>query len=91
MGTYSKPVEPNLLFDCLLKHLMLSKGDSEAVGEQPSKSFETAMHTTLIPSGILPLLHDIACQLVQDGNQQSCYRIYRLFVDRRPMSISIEN
>jgi len=74
---FSKPIEPNLLFDCLLKHLMLSKGDSEAVGEQPSKSFETAMHTTLIPSGILPLLHDIACQLVQDGNQKSCYRIYR--------------
>ncbi|XP_025805191.1 exocyst complex component EXO70A1-like isoform X2 [Panicum hallii] len=77
MGTYSKPIEPNHLFDCLLKHLMVSRRDSEAVGEQPSKSFETAIHPTLIPSGILPLLHDIACQLVQDGNQQSCYRIYR--------------
>ncbi|RLN30398.1 hypothetical protein C2845_PM05G05020 [Panicum miliaceum] len=77
MGTYSKPIEPDHLFDCLLKHLMLSRGNSEAVGEQPSKSFETAMHPTLIPSGILPFLRDIAFQLVQDGNQQSCYRIYR--------------
>ncbi|OEL16420.1 Exocyst complex component EXO70A1, partial [Dichanthelium oligosanthes] len=79
MGTYSKPIEPDRLFDCLPKPLLASKGDPEAVGEQPSKSFETVIYRTptLIPPGILPLLHDIARQLVQDGNQQSCYRIYR--------------
>ncbi|RCV36142.1 hypothetical protein SETIT_7G295900v2 [Setaria italica] len=78
MDTYSKPIEPDRLFNCLPKHQLASKGDSEAVGEQPSKSFETALkNPTIIPSGILLLLHDIARQLVQDGNQQSCYRIYR--------------
>ncbi|CAN6330609.1 unnamed protein product [Urochloa humidicola] len=79
MGAYSKPIEPDRLFDCLPKLLLASNDDSEAIGEQPSKSFETAIYRnpTLIPSGILPLLHDIARQLVKDGNQQACYRIYR--------------
>ncbi|CAN6349041.1 unnamed protein product [Urochloa humidicola] len=74
MGAYSKPIEPDRLFDCIPKPLLASKGDSEAVGEQPSAIYR---NPTLIPSGILPLLHDIASQLVQDGNRQSCYRIYR--------------
>ncbi|KAF8657892.1 hypothetical protein HU200_059702 [Digitaria exilis] len=79
MGTYSKPIEPDRLFDCITMPLLAYKGDSESVGEQPSESFETATYRNpaLVPSGIIPLLHDIAHQLVQDGNQKSCYRIYR--------------
>ncbi|KAJ1264832.1 hypothetical protein BS78_08G032200 [Paspalum vaginatum] len=79
MGTYSKPNEPEGLFDCPPNPLLASKGDSEEVEEEPSKSFESAtyMNPTPIPPRVLPLLHDIAHQMVQDGNQQSCYRIYR--------------
>ncbi|CAL4911492.1 unnamed protein product [Urochloa decumbens] len=78
MGAYSKPIEPDRLFGCLPKPLLASKGDSGAVGEQTSAIYR---NPTLIPSGILPLLNDIARQLVKDGNQQSCYKIYRLFVE----------
>ncbi|PWZ44726.1 Exocyst complex component EXO70A1 [Zea mays] len=79
MSTYSKASEPAHLFDCFPNPLLASEGNSRAVGEQLSKSFESATYRTptLIPPRILPLLHDIAHQLVQDGNQQLCYRIYR--------------
>ncbi|KAG8093632.1 hypothetical protein GUJ93_ZPchr0012g20853 [Zizania palustris] len=85
MSTYSKPIEPDRLFDCLPKPPRTPKADHEADGghsthsEHPSKGLDTAIcrTPTLIPPRILPLLHDIAQQLVQAGNQQSCYRIYR--------------
>ncbi|WVZ88446.1 hypothetical protein U9M48_034966 [Paspalum notatum var. saurae] len=79
MDTYSKPNRPEGLFDCHPNPLLASKEDSEEVEEDPSKSFQSAMHMnpTQISPRVLPLLHDIAHQLVQDGNQQSCYRIYR--------------
>ncbi|KAG8088996.1 hypothetical protein GUJ93_ZPchr0011g27771 [Zizania palustris] len=75
MSTYSKPIEPDRLFDCLPKSLSPTKDDSE----HPSKSLETAIYRapTLIPPRILPLMNDIAQQLVQAGNQHSCYKIYR--------------
>ncbi|KAJ1274397.1 hypothetical protein BS78_05G058600 [Paspalum vaginatum] len=83
MSTYSKPIEPDRLFDCLPKSLRPTKGDHEADGgshsDHPSKGLETAIYRTptLIPPRILPLMNDIAQQLVQAGNQQSCYKIYR--------------
>ncbi|XP_015698447.1 exocyst complex component EXO70A1-like isoform X2 [Oryza brachyantha] len=85
MSTYSKPIEPDRLFDCLPKPPRAPKSDHDADGghsthsEHPSKGLETGVcrTPTLIPPRILPLLHDIAQQLVQAGNQQSCYRIYR--------------
>ncbi|TVU26790.1 hypothetical protein EJB05_29368 [Eragrostis curvula] len=83
MSNYSKPIEPDRLFDCLPKSLRPTKGDNENDGagrsEHPSKGLETAIYRTptLIPPRILPLMNDIAQQLVQAGNQQSCYKIYR--------------
>ncbi|KAL5205664.1 hypothetical protein ABZP36_033873 [Zizania latifolia] len=85
MSTYSKPIEPDRLFDCLPKPPRAPTADHEADGghsthsEHPPKGLDTAIcrTPTLIPPRILPLLHDIAQQLVQAGNQQSCYRIYR--------------
>uniref|UniRef100_A0A0E0BPA6 Exocyst subunit Exo70 family protein n=1 Tax=Oryza glumipatula TaxID=40148 RepID=A0A0E0BPA6_9ORYZ len=84
MTTYSKPIEPDRLFDCLPKPPRAPKDDNDADGghthsEHPSKGLETGIcrTPTLMPPRILPLLHDIAQQLVQAGNQQSCYRIYR--------------
>ncbi|KAL5204254.1 hypothetical protein ABZP36_009125 [Zizania latifolia] len=85
MSTYSKPIEPDRLFDCLPKSLLPTKNDSDTdrgnagYAEHPSKSLETAIYRTptLIPPRILPLMNDIAQQLVQAGNQHSCYKIYR--------------
>ncbi|KAL6905596.1 hypothetical protein ACP4OV_003197 [Aristida adscensionis] len=80
MLTYSKPIEPDRLFGCLPKTLHTSKGDSDFVEEQASKSLETAIcrNPTLIPTTILSHLHDLAHQLVEAGHHQSCYQIYRL-------------
>ncbi|KAF7043437.1 hypothetical protein CFC21_052797 [Triticum aestivum] len=82
MTTYSKPIEPDRLFDCLPKSLRPSKDDEDENANQsdhPSKGLETAVYKTptLVPPRILPLMNDIAQQLVQAGNQQSCYKIYR--------------
>ncbi|KAI4997174.1 hypothetical protein ZWY2020_052516 [Hordeum vulgare] len=83
MSTYSKPIEPDRLFDCLPKSLRPSKDDTEPgndnQSDHPSKGLETAVYRTptLVPPRILPLMNDIAQQLVQAGNQQSCYKIYR--------------
>uniref|UniRef100_A0A0D9XX37 Exocyst subunit Exo70 family protein n=1 Tax=Leersia perrieri TaxID=77586 RepID=A0A0D9XX37_9ORYZ len=84
MSTYSKPIEPDRLFDCLPKPPRAHKADLEGDvhsthSEHPSKGLETAIcrTPTLMPPRIVPLLHDIAQQLVQAGNHQSCYRIYR--------------
>ncbi|XP_006662750.1 exocyst complex component EXO70A1-like [Oryza brachyantha] len=85
MTTYSKPIEPDRLFDCLPKSLRPTKDDPDGDrgnaghSEHPSKSLETAVYRTptLIPPRILPLMNDIAQQLVQAGNQQSCHKVYR--------------
>ncbi|XP_019076942.1 exocyst complex component EXO70A1 isoform X2 [Vitis vinifera] len=91
LTSYSKPVEPDRLFDCLPHSLRPSSGSpghqGEATGKNPSstnhsehnKSLETAVYTapTLIPPRILPLLHDLAQQMSQAGHQQQLYKIYR--------------
>lgn len=86
LSSHSKPVEPDHLFDCLPNSLR-PVGESEG-GKNPSatshldnqtKNLETAVYKppTLIPPRILPLLHDLAQQMVQAGNQQQCIKIYR--------------
>ncbi|CAM0950081.1 unnamed protein product [Alopecurus aequalis] len=85
MITHSKPIEPDLLRSWPSKPPWASDGDTEASGENsghskhPSKSLATFIYRTPIPilPRIVPILHALAQQLVQDGNQQSCYRIYR--------------
>lgn len=90
-GNFSKPVEPDRLFDGLPNSLRPSsespghQGDSN--GKNPSNShsehqksnLENAVYTppTLIPPRILPLLHDLAQQMVQAGHQQQLLIIYR--------------
>ncbi|XP_040991545.1 exocyst complex component EXO70A1-like [Juglans microcarpa x Juglans regia] len=89
--SYSKPVEPDRLFDGLPNSLRPSsespghQGDSN--GKNPSNNhsehqksnLENAVYTppTLIPPRILPLLHDLAQQMVQAGHQQQLLLIYR--------------
>ncbi|XP_077235637.1 exocyst complex component EXO70A1-like [Tasmannia lanceolata] len=92
LSSYSKPVEPDRLFDCLPNNLRPSAGSpghqGDASGKNPSstnhsdhqgKSLENAVYTppTLIPPRIMPLLHDLAQQMVQAGHQQQLLKIYR--------------
>ncbi|KAM0869858.1 hypothetical protein ACQ4PT_040394 [Festuca glaucescens] len=85
MITHSTPVEPDLLLGWPSKPKWAIDGDTEASGgnsgdsKHPSKSLATTIDRTpaMILPRILPLLNALAQRLVQDGNQQSCYRIYR--------------
>ncbi|KAK4337716.1 hypothetical protein RND71_042203 [Anisodus tanguticus] len=85
LSSYSKPVEPERLFECLPNSMRPSSGSP---GEQDSNSkhhnngTDNTVYTppTLIPPRILPLLHDLAQQMVQAGHQQQLAKIYR---DRR--------
>lgn len=84
---FSKPIEPDRLFDCLPNSLRPSSGTTGDQGDgskNPSnsnqvKSLETAVYKTptLIPPRIVPLLRDLAQQLVQAGHEQQCSKIYR--------------
>ncbi|KAF6137347.1 hypothetical protein GIB67_036384 [Kingdonia uniflora] len=87
LTAYSKPVEPDRLSDCLPNSLRPSS-ESPGHGKNPSstnhsehaaKGLENAIYTppTLIPPRILPLLHDLAQQMVQAGYQQQLLKIYR--------------
>ncbi|XP_031742899.1 exocyst complex component EXO70A1 [Cucumis sativus] len=86
LTNYSKPVEPDRLFDCLPNNLRPSSasahhGDSGSKinSDQQNKSLEAAVFIppTLIPPRVLPLLHDLAQQMIQAGHQQQLFRIYR--------------
>ncbi|KAI3863195.1 hypothetical protein MKW92_029124 [Papaver armeniacum] len=82
--SYSKPVEPDRLFDCLptsARHPPQSPGQNDDQGgktNQSDPSLENAVYTppALIPPRILPLLHDLAQQMVQAGYQQQLLKIY---------------
>ncbi|KAL8050460.1 hypothetical protein ABFX02_06G083400 [Erythranthe guttata] len=65
--SYSKPVNPERLFECLPS------------SDHQHKAAENLKYTTptLIPPRILPLLHDLAEQMVRAGNKQQLQRIYR--------------
>ncbi|OAY83424.1 Exocyst complex component EXO70A1 [Ananas comosus] len=83
LASYSKPIEPDRLFNCLPNYLRPSAVDQRENGknhrsEHSAKSSEGAVYKppTLIPPRILPLLHDLAHQLVQAGHQQQCFKIY---------------
>ncbi|XP_059665867.1 exocyst complex component EXO70A1-like [Cornus florida] len=88
LASYSKPVEPDRLFECLPNALRpssgspLNQGDSGIKSnhsEHHNSSLENAVYTppTLIPPRILPLLHDLAQQMVQASHQQQLLKIYR--------------
>lgn len=89
LSTFSKPVEPDRLFECLPSSLRPSaespgqqgegeKNPSSNSPDQQGKNLETAIYKppTLIPPRLLPLLHDLAKQTVQAGKQDQCVKIY---------------
>lgn len=88
----SKPVEPDRLFECLPNNMRPSTGSPGHQGDLGSKnpsstnnsehqgrSLENAEYKppTLIPPRIMPLLHNLAQQMIQAGHQQQCLKIYR--------------
>ncbi|GAV57320.1 Exo70 domain-containing protein [Cephalotus follicularis] len=83
LTNYSKPVEPDRLFDCLPNSLRPSSDDQgDATSKNHSehqKKLLNAVYTppTLIPARVMPLLHDLAQQMVLAGHQQQLFRIYR--------------
>ncbi|XP_068662339.1 exocyst complex component EXO70A1-like isoform X2 [Aristolochia californica] len=83
LNSYSKPTEPDRLFDCLPNSLRPSSSSPGQPGGDKSnhqaKSLENAVYTppTLIPPRIMPLLHDLAVQMIQAVHQQQCLKIYR--------------
>ncbi|KAI4347767.1 hypothetical protein L6164_008550 [Bauhinia variegata] len=91
LALYSKPVEPERLFDCLPNSMRPSSGSPGHEGDSggrhpsshnhsdPSNNTDAVVYTppTLIPPRILPLLHDLTQQMVQAGHQQQLLKIYR--------------
>lgn len=85
LASYSKPVEPDRLFECLPNSMRPSSGshgdqaDPGAKNHGDSKPSENAVYTppALIPPRILPLLHNLAQQMVEAGNHQQVNKIYR--------------
>ncbi|XP_051119852.1 exocyst complex component EXO70A1-like [Andrographis paniculata] len=87
--SYSKPVEPERLFECLPNSMRPSSGSpGDSSGKHPSSNnhndqqnhvADNSVYTTptLIPPRILPLLHDLAQQMVQAGNQHQLQKLYR--------------
>ncbi|KAL3370242.1 hypothetical protein AABB24_007329 [Solanum stoloniferum] len=86
--SYSKPIEPDRLFECLPNSMRppSSPGHQDSSGKShlsnsnaEQNGAENAVFTppTLIPPRILPLLHDLAQQMVQAGHQQQFVKIYR--------------
>ncbi|PPS12472.1 hypothetical protein GOBAR_AA08177 [Gossypium barbadense] len=80
---FSKVVEPDRLFDGLPDSLRPSatspgkRNDSKKDSDN-QKNSENAVYTppTLIPPRVLPLLQNLAQQMVQAGHQQQLFRIY---------------
>ncbi|KAG5129496.1 hypothetical protein JHK84_035893 [Glycine max] len=80
---FSKPVEPDRLFECLPNSLRPSNSGKQSEGggknhsEKQSSETVTFALPILIPPRVIPLLHDLAQQMVQAGHQQQLFRIYR--------------
>jgi len=88
---YSKPVEPERLFDCLPNSMRPSSGSPNHEGdpsgripsnhhsESHNNNADAVVYTppALIPPRFLPLLHDLAQQMVEAGHQQQLLKIYR--------------
>ncbi|XP_076893638.1 exocyst complex component EXO70A1-like isoform X2 [Bidens hawaiensis] len=77
----SKPVEPDRLLDCLPASLRPSTA-GEGGKKNPSdhnKSAENVVYRppTLVSPKVVPLLHDLALQMTQTGQQQQVFIIYR--------------
>ncbi|KAE9589806.1 hypothetical protein Lal_00021518 [Lupinus albus] len=91
LSSYSKAVEPECLFDCLPNSMRPSSG-SPAHEHDPSDKNHSNHHSeahnniaddvvytppTLIPPRVLPLLHNLAQQMIDAGHRHQLLKIYR--------------
>ncbi|GKB46589.1 exocyst complex component EXO70A1-like protein [Tanacetum coccineum] len=85
LSSYSKPVEPDRLYECLPNSLRPSSGSPDASGKNASNSHTDHINAenavfkppVLIPPRVLPLLQDLAQHMVQAGHTQQCLIVYR--------------
>ncbi|XP_031499625.1 exocyst complex component EXO70A1-like [Nymphaea colorata] len=84
--SYSKVVEPDLLFKCLPDSMQPSPGSPGPHGKKTHngnhtevKGTEATVHAlpTLVPSKAVLVLHQLAEKMVQEGHQQQCIKIFR--------------
>ncbi|GAU16954.1 hypothetical protein TSUD_37120 [Trifolium subterraneum] len=92
--SYSKPVEPERLFDCLPNSMRPSSGSPGHEGDHNGKSnhhseshnsiADAVVYTppALIPPRILPLLHDLAQQMIEAGHRPQLLTMYRKVCDQ---------
>ncbi|OIW01735.1 hypothetical protein TanjilG_03873 [Lupinus angustifolius] len=91
LSSYSKAVEPERLFDCLPNSMRPASG-SPAHEHDPSDKNHSNHHSeahnnivddvvytppALIPPRVLPLLHNLAQQMIDAGHRQQLLKIYR--------------
>jgi exocyst complex protein 7 len=81
LSSYSKAVEPDRLVECLPIELRPSSPgtNGELSSKNPSSHNEDVVCTlpSLIPPRILPLLRDLAKQMIQAGHKKQLLQIYR--------------
>ncbi|XP_019153667.1 PREDICTED: exocyst complex component EXO70A1-like isoform X3 [Ipomoea nil] len=101
LTSYSKPVEPDCLFECLPQSLHPSTASpnpdvGSGTKEHQTKRLKTAGYhlPDLIPSRILLLLHDLAQLMIRSGHQQQAFNIYRnirsAFVEQSLRKLGVE-
>ncbi|XP_028759158.1 exocyst complex component EXO70A1 [Neltuma alba] len=87
----SQAVEPERLFDCLPNTMRPSSSspghEGDSIGKNPSNNHSDSQNNNmdafvytppaLVPPKILALLHDLAEQMVQAGQQKKLLKIYR--------------
>ncbi|KAI4378643.1 hypothetical protein MLD38_016095 [Melastoma candidum] len=82
---YSKPIETDVLYECLPASVRPGSGspgkqsESGNKSEQIDKSSEVPVYKlpTLMPPRVIPLLHDLTHQMIQANHQQQLFNIYR--------------
>lgn len=78
----SKPLEPDRLFDCLPASLRPSTAQGENVKKYASdhnKNSENVVYSppNLVPPKVILMLHKLAQQMCQTGQQQQVFIIYK--------------
>ncbi|XP_074377579.1 exocyst complex component EXO70A1-like isoform X1 [Apium graveolens] len=81
LASYSKPIDPDRLFDCLPQSLRPAASPHDGGGKKQSeqnKSQEPVVYRvpTLVPPKIIPLLHELVQQMFNAGHQHELFKIY---------------
>nr|XP_043616167.1 exocyst complex component EXO70A1-like [Erigeron canadensis] len=78
LSIYSKPVEPDRIYECLPSSLRPSSGSPDASNKDLSNSHTAAFNPlVLVPPRLMPVLHDLAQDMVNAGHTRQYLIIYR--------------